>query len=89
MSFARTLRKMAKKAKASPYELSQASWVDYKHVRNLLSGKADHPTRYTIVRLAQGLLDLSGDMNLDDVDRLLHSAGKAPLRRERIVLPNT
>lgn len=87
MSFARTLRKTCRKAKASAYELAGESRIDYKHVRRLLSGEADNPHRSTIIRLGQALLDLSGSLTLDDVDSLLAAAKMAPLRRERIVLP--
>ena len=86
MSFARALRKVAGKAKVRAYSLSEASGVDYNHVRRLLSGESQRPTRDTIVRLGQALLDLSGDITLDHVDQLLVAAGKGPLRRERIVI---
>ena len=86
MSFARALRKVAGKARVRAYALSEASQVDYSHVRRLLSGQSPRPTRDTILRLGQALLDLSGDMTLEHVDQLLAAAGKGPLRRERIVI---
>ena len=86
MSFARTLRKVTGKAKLRAYALSQASEVDYNHVRRLLSGESQRPARDTILRLGQALLDLSGEITLDHVDQLLAAAGKGPLRRERIVI---
>jgi hypothetical protein len=79
-------RKMSKQAKCSPYELSMEARIDSKHVRRLLSGESHHPSRCTVLELAQALLDLSGETTLDDVDRLLSSAGKGSLRRERIVV---
>ena len=86
MSLARTLVRLRKKAKATTYELAQASGLDYNHLRRLESGEVRRPTRYTVIRLGQGLLDRSGDMTLDDVDRLLKDAKEGPLRRERIVI---
>ena len=86
MSLANTLTRLRQKAKASTYELAQASGVDYNHVRRLESGEARNSTRHTVIRLGQGLLDLSGDILLDDIDRLLKDANKGPLRRERIVI---
>ena len=84
MSFARTLRQLNAKARCSVGELSRAAGVDGKHVRRLKAGSARNPSRSTIIRLGQGLLDLSGDITPADVDRLLKSAGKGPLRWERI-----
>ena len=86
MNFARALRKVASKAKVRAYELSEASRVDYNHVRRLLSGESKRPARDTILRLGQALLDLSGDVTLNHVDQLLVAAGKGPLCRERIVI---
>ena len=84
MSFARTLRQLNKKARCSVGELSRAAHVDERHVKNLESGVSKKPGRDTIIRLGQGLLDLSGEITPADVDRLLKSAGKGPLRWERI-----
>ena len=84
MSFARDLRKLNKKARCSVGELARAADVDEKHVRKLKAGSAKNPGRDTVIRRGQGLLDLSGDITRDDVDRLLKSAGKGPLRWERI-----
>ena len=84
MAFAGTLTQLHAKARCSLGELSRASGVDEKHVRKLEAGSAKNPQRSTIIRLGQGLLDLSGDITPDDVDRLLRSAGKGPLRWERI-----
>ena len=84
MSFARNLRQLNKKARCSVGELARAADVDEKHVRKLEAGSAKKPGRDTIIRLGQGLLDLSGEITPADVDRLLKSAGKGPLRWERI-----
>lgn len=81
------MRKVVKKAKVSTYELSKQSRIDYSHTQRLLAGESVHPQRATILRLGQALLDLSGELDLDDIDRLLTSAGKAPMRRERVILP--
>ena len=84
MSFRGTLRHLHSKARCSVGELSRAAGVDEKHIRKLEAGSARNPSRSTIIRLGQGLLDLSGDITPADVDRLLKSAGKGPLRWERI-----
>ena len=84
MSFARDLKQLNKKARCSVGELARAADVDEKHVRKLMAGSAKNPGRGIIIRLGQGLLDLSGDITRDDVDRLLKSAGKGPLRWERL-----
>ncbi len=86
MTFAKSLGKLRKKAKLTPYGLAEASGTDYKHVRKLLSGESKHPMRYTCLQLGQALLDLSAKITLDDVDQLLSKAGYGPLRRERIVI---
>ena len=86
MSFARTLRHLIKKAKTRPYELSSLASIDYKHVIRLTTGNASNPQRDTIVWLGQSLLDLSGKITLDDIDKLLTAAGKGALRRERLII---
>ena len=67
------------------YRLAQdADRADYSYVKRLETGERRRPGRYMVLTLAQALLDNSGDITLEDVDRLLKEAGYGPLPRNRI-----
>jgi len=62
--------------------------VDYSYLWRLGWGQRQRPSRQVVLKLGQALLDNSGDISLDDVDRLLKAAGYGPLPRKHInILP--
>jgi transcriptional regulator with XRE-family HTH domain len=79
MKFADTLRKLRTKAKMTRFRLAQNTRVDPAHVARLERGERLRPSRDLVLRMAQALLDYSGDIRLKDVDQLLQSAGYGPL----------
>ena len=84
MKFAKTLKKLRKKAKMSRYALARESRVDPSYMARLESGAKVHPRRQVVLDIGQALLDNSGKMSLKDVDRLLKAAGYGPLPRNRV-----
>ncbi len=89
MKFAKTLKKLRTKAKMTRYALAQASSVDPTYLARLERGERVRPGRQLVLRIGQALLDNSGQITLEDVDRLLKAAGYGPLPRNRIsILPN-
>ncbi len=89
MSFAKTLKRLRKKAKMNRYTLAQESRVDPTYLARLESGAKVHPGRQLVLRIGQAFLDNSGKINLEDVDRLLKAAGYGPLTRNRVsILPD-
>ncbi len=89
MSFAKTLKKLRNKAKMNRYTLAKESRVDPTYLARLESGAKVHPGRQLVLRIGQALLDNSGKITLEDVDRLLKAAGYGPLPRNRVsILPD-
>ena len=89
MSFAKTLKKSRKKAKMTVYALARNSGVDATYLARLESGEKVRPGRQLVLRIGQALLDNSGKISLDDVDRLLKAAGFGPMPRNRVsILPD-
>jgi transcriptional regulator with XRE-family HTH domain len=88
VEFARVLAQLRNKARLTRYALAQESQVDPGYLARLERAEKRRPSRRVVLRLGQALLDNSGDITLEDVDRLLESAGHGPLRRIRIsILP--
>ncbi len=89
MSFAKTLKKLRKKAKMTRYALARESRVDPTYLARLESGEKIRPGRQLVLRIGQALLNNSGKISLDHVDLLLKAAGYGPLPRNRVsILPN-
>jgi transcriptional regulator with XRE-family HTH domain len=84
LKFAKALYKLRTKAKLTRYRLAMEATVDPGHLGRLERGERRHPSRDLVLRLGQALLGNSGDISLDDVDRLLKAAGYGPLPRNRI-----
>ncbi len=84
MKFAKALKKSRTKARMTCYALARDSGVDPTYLGKLERGKKVRPSRFLILRIGQALLDNSGEISLEDVDRLLKAAGYGPLPRNRI-----
>lgn len=88
MEFAKVLFKLRNKARLTRYALSQEAKVDPSYVARLERGEKHHPSKRIVLQLGQALLDNSGDISVEDINRLLKSAGHGPLSRNRIsILP--
>jgi transcriptional regulator with XRE-family HTH domain len=88
LEFARVLSQLRNKARLTRYALAQESRVDPGYLARLERAEKRHPSPRVVLRLGQALLDSSGDITLEDVDRLLKAAGHGPLPRNRIsILP--
>ena len=61
MSFAKTLKKLRKKAKITRYALARESGVNSTYRARLESGEKVHPGRQLVLRIGQALLDNSGN----------------------------
>ncbi len=84
MRFGKCLRKVREKAKITIYRLAYDAQTDWIYVKRLEIEERKHPGREMVLRLGQALLNNSGDVTLDDVDRLLKAAGYGPLPRNRV-----
>ena len=84
MNFGKRLTKVREKAKIKIYRLAVDAHTDWIQVKRLETGERKHPGREMVLRLGQALLNNSGDVTLDDVDRLLRAAGYGPLPRNRV-----
>ena len=84
MSFGEQLRKLRVKAKVSPYSLASLAGSDGGYIKRLENGERRRTMRNTVLRLGQALLNSSGDITLEDIDRLLKAAGYGPLPRNRV-----
>ena len=84
MDFAKALHRLRTRARLTRYRLAMEANVDPGHVGRLERGERHRPGRDLVLRLAQALLDNSGDITLQDVDELLKAAGLGPLPRNRI-----
>ncbi len=60
MSFAKTLKRLRKKAKMNRYTLAQESRVDPTYLARLESGAKVHPGRQLVLRIGPGQLHLIG-----------------------------
>ena len=89
MKFAKTLKKLRSKAKMTRYALARESGVDPTYLARLERGEKVRPGRQLVLGIGQALLDNSGKISLEDVDRLLKAAGYGPLPRNRVsILPD-
>jgi len=61
MSFAKTLKKLRKKAKMTRYFLARESGDNATYLARLESGAKVHPGRHLVLRIGQALLDNSGN----------------------------
>ncbi len=84
MNFGKRLTKVREKAKVTTYRLAEDAQTNWIYVKRLETGERKHPSRKMVLRLGQALLDNSGAITLDDVDRLLKAAGYGPLPRNRV-----
>ena len=66
------------------YALARESRVDPTYLARLESGVKVRPGRQLVLRIGQALLDNSGKISREDVDRLLKAAGYGPLPRNRV-----
>ncbi len=88
MEFRRRLKRLREQAKMTRYRLSRDAHVDFSHIKRLETGERKNPSRDTVLRICQALLDYSGDITLNDANDLLKDAGYGPVPRNRInILP--
>ena len=81
--FSETLRKMRTKSGKSKYRLAQDSGIDESYILRLERGDRTRPSRDVVVTLGLALMQVSGGVDIGDIDTLLLSAEFAPLRRMR------
>lgn len=86
MSFAKTLKRLRKKAGKSRYQLWKFAGVDQGYIARLERGEKNNPSRSTVILLGMGLVHASARINIADVDELLWAADYAPLRRRDAAL---
>ena len=86
MSFATKLGGLIRKAGVTRYRLTEKTDLDGAYVHRLASGERDNPSRDIVISLGMGLMALSEDITIHDVNDLLLSAEHAPLRKKHALL---
>lgn len=81
MKFGENLRKMRTKSGKSKYRLAQDSGIDESYILRLERGDRTSPSRDVVVTLGLALMQVSGGVDIGDIDTLLLSAEYTPLRR--------
>ena len=81
MTFAETLKKLRSQAGKSRYRLAQYSGINEPYILRLERGERTNPSRDVVLMLGFALVANSDGVTIWDIDKLLLSAGYAPLRR--------
>jgi len=80
LDFSKTLLKLRRKASVSRYGIGQFTGLDQAYLLRLERGDRKNPSRDVVIMIALSLTRRSDAVEMWDIDKLLISAGYAPLR---------
>jgi len=79
VEFALLLKQLRNKAKKSRYAVAQYTGLDQAYLLRLETGERKKPSKEAVLMIALGLVQGSMDIDIYDVNELLHAAGYSPL----------
>ena len=80
--FQHELNRLIRKSGVTLYALAALRNRDPSFIYKLMNGERRKPTRDSVTRIATSLMEFSSKISEKDANRLLHSAGYPPLKRQ-------